>query len=330
MAPRLSYTARHEIWPIAAPFTIARGSKSSADVVVVELICEDARGRGEAVPYARFGDSVEGVLATLESLGTIIEDGITRDQVAALLGPGAARNALDCALWDLEAKRAGRPVWSLAGLPRPKPLMTAYTISLASPGAMAEAARRAKAYPLLKIKLGGGESDAARARAVREAAPAARLIVDANEGWSMAQLKAIAPLLHDLGFELIEQPLAAGADEALADFASPVPLCADESCRDAASLEAVAGRYGYVNVKLDKSGGLSAALDLVARARALGLGIMIGSMVSTSLGVAPACLLGPFADFIDLDGPLLLKRDRPGGLRFDGAVMAPPAPDLWG
>ncbi len=329
MAPRLSCIARHESWPIAGKFTIARGTKTRADVVVVELMDKDARGRGEAVPYARFGDSIEGVLATLESLGPTIEGGITRERLAALLGPGAARNALDCALWDLEAKRAGRPVWSLAGLPEPKPLMTAYTISLASPGAMAEAARRANLYPLLKIKL-GGDSDAACARAVREAAPAARLIVDANEGWSIAQLEAIAPLLHGLGVELIEQPLPAGEDGPLADFTSPVPLCADESCRGGDTLDAVAERYGYVNVKLDKSGGLSGALDLIARARALGLGIMIGSMVSTSLGVAPATLLGPFADFVDLDGPLLLARDRPEGLRFDGAVMAPPTPDLWG
>ena len=329
MVSGLSCIARHESWPLAAPFTIARGSKSRADVVVVELIGENARGRGEAVPYPRFGDSVEGVLATLESLRPTVESGITRDRLAALLGPGAARNALDCALWDLEAKRAGRPVWSLAGLPRPKPLLTAYTISLARPGAMAEAARRANLYPLLKIKLGGA-SDAACARAVREAAPAARLIVDANEGWSLAQLEAMAPVLRDLGVELIEQPLPAGEDGPLADFASPVPLCADESCRGIDTLDAVVDRYDYVNVKLDKSGGLSGALDLVARARALGLGIMIGSMVSTSLGVAPATLLGSFADFVDLDGPLLLARDRPEGLRFDGAVMAPPAPDLWG
>lgn len=323
-------SAAVEIWPIAGAFTIARGRKTEARVVTVRVSAAGHEGRGEAVPYARYGESVVGVLA---QIAAVAEHRAALDRIAlqGMLPPGAARNALDCALWDLAAKQAGLPVWRLAGLPAPRPAVTAYTITLDAPAAMAQAAARAAHRPLLKIKLGGGAEDPARIRAVRAAAPRARLIVDANEGWSLDQLAAFVPILRECGVELIEQPLPAAEDAALGTFASPVPLCADESCHDSASLSALRGRYAFVNVKLDKAGGLTEALRLCAAARAQGFGLMLGCMVATSLAMAPAMLLAAAADFVDLDGPLMLARDRDAGLRYDpDGTVHPPAPALWG
>lgn len=317
-----------ETFPIAGGFSIARGSKLEARVVTVELREGDARGRGESVPYPRYGESPEGVRDTIERLRAELEAGLDRGELQSRLPGGAARNAVDCALWDLEAKRTGRRVWQLAGLDEPAPCVTAYTLSLDTPAAMAAAARAAEDRPLLKLKL-GDHADLDRVRAVRTAAPQARMIVDANEAWTLDTLRALAPELADLGVELIEQPLPAAADRQLEAFPSPVPLCADESCHDRASLDAL-GAYAFVNVKLDKTGGLTEALDLIAAARKTGQRVMVGCMVGTSLSMAPATLLAPQARYVDLDGPLLLERDRDPALHYEGSTVHPPAPDLWG
>ena len=324
-----SLTARAERWPIAGAFTIARGSKTLAEVVVVELTEGAARGRGEAVPYARFGESLETTLAQIEALRAPLEAGCDAAGLQRLIGPGAARNALDCALWDLEAKRSGVHAWARAGLPRMDAITTAFTLSLAAPEAMAAAARAAAARPLLKLKIGGPD-DLDRVAAVRAAAPGSALIVDANEALSFDDLRRLAPDFARLGVRLIEQPLPAGEDEALEGYASPVPLCADESARTSGDLTACARRYVCVNIKLDKTGGLTEALAMAAEARALGLTIMAGCMVATSLAMAPAMLIAQHAAFTDLDGPLLLARDRQPGLVFEGSRIQPPSPELWG
>jgi len=315
-------------WPLAARFAISRGSKTEAEVIVAEIHDGDMRGRGECVPYARYGETVEGVRAAIASLAPRIEAGLERAALQSALPAGAARNAVDCALWDLAAKRAQRRAWEIAGLPAPRPATTAYTISLDTPEAMAEAARGA-AFPLLKLKLGAAD-DAARLCAVRAARPDARLIVDANEGWQRDDLAAKFTACAEAGVEMIEQPLPAGDDRALLEVARPVPVCADESVHDRASLAALAGKYDLVNIKLDKAGGLTEALLLAEAAERAGFGIMVGSMVGTSLGVAPALLLADRARYVDLDGPLLLARDRPEGLRYSGAEISPPMPALWG
>lgn len=300
-------------------------------MVVIDIEDEDGRGRGrgEGVPYPRYDESVEGVLAQIDAVRDDIEAGIDRTQLQTRLPPGAARNAVDCALWDLEAKASGQRVWTLAGLPEPHPVTTAYTISLDTPEAMAAAAQEAAARPLLKLKIGGAH-DLDRVEAVRAAAPQARLIVDANEALSFEELVRLAPAFASLGVELIEQPLPAGADEALEQYDSPVTLCADESLHTRAELDACARRYGAINVKLDKTGGLTEALALLRSAQDLGLKLMIGCMVSTSLSIAPALVCAQDAVVVDLDGPLLLARDRTPGLRFDGSIIAPPDPALWG
>ncbi len=324
-------SVREEVWPLARPFTISRGSKTEARVVVVDIEDEDGygRGRGESVPYPRYDETVEGVLAQIDALREEIEAGLDRERLQTHLPAGAARNAVDCALWDLEAKASGRRVWTLAGLPEPRAVLTAFTISLDTPEAMAEAAREAADHPLLKLKLGGAH-DIDRVRAVRAAAPQARLIVDANEALSFDDLVGLAPEFARLGVALIEQPLPAGADEALENYDSPVTLCADESLHTRADLDACTRRYGAVNVKLDKTGGLTEALALIREARGRGLELMVGCMVSTSLSIAPAMLCAQDAAIADLDGPLLLARDRMPGLRFDGSSIAPPDPALWG
>ena len=318
-----------EAWPIAGSFTISRGSKTQADVVVVELQDGAHRGRGECTPYPRYGETAAGVVAAIEALRQPLLEGLDRSGLQRLLPGGAARNGLDCAFWDLEAKQSGRPAYVLAGLAAPGPVNTAYTISLGTPDAMAEAARAAAARPLLKIKL-GGDDDPARIRAVRNAAPAAELIVDANEGWTPENLAANLAACADVGVTLIEQPLPAGDDAALAAVAHPIPICADESVHDRATLARLKGKYEAVNIKLDKAGGLTEALALAEEATRLGFEIMVGSMVATSLAVAPAMLLAQRARVVDLDGPLLLARDRPEGLRFEGSRMYPPKPALWG
>lgn len=318
-----------ETWPIAGHFAISRGAKTEARVVVAELSDGKFRGSGECVPYARYGESAEGVVAALERLAPAVADGLTREGLQRAMPPGAARNALDCAFWDLAAKRSGTPVHELAGLPPPRPLTTAFTISLSTPEAMAQAARAASARPLLKIKLGSA-GDAERIAAIRAAVPAAELIVDANEGWTPETLAANFAACAAAGVTLIEQPLPADADDALRSIARPVPVCADESAHDRASLAALAGKYDAVNIKLDKTGGLTEALAMDLEARRLGLMTMAGCMVATSLAMAPAMLIAQTARFVDLDGPLLLARDRADGLIYKGSLVQPPAPALWG
>lgn len=318
-------TVETEVFPLARVFTISRGSRTEARVLTVSVEAEGVRGRGECVPYARYGETLESVRDQVQSLPAAFD----RAELQGLLPPGAARNAVDCALWDWEAKRAGRRAWELAGLPAPGPELTAFTLSLDAPEAMrAEAARQA-GRPLLKIKLGGA-GDLDRLRAVRAGAPRSRIIVDANEGWTPEGYAALAPALVELGVEMVEQPLPAGADEALAGMARPLPVCADESCHDRASLAGLAGKYDMVNIKLDKTGGLTEALALRAAAEAAGFGIMVGCMVGSSLAMAPAVLVAQGAAIVDLDGPLLLALDRPAGLVYDEAGVHPPEPELWG
>jgi len=326
---RRKLALRHESWPIAGRFTISRGSRTTAEVIVAEIQEGRALGRGECVPYARYGESIASVTSAIEAIGPQVESGLGRDELLGALPAGAARNALDCALWDLEAKLAHRPVWELAGIEPPAPVTTAYTLSLDTAEKMGAAAFAQSGRPLLKLKLAGPE-DLDRVRAVRANAPKARLIVDANEGWTAADYAALAPQLAELGVALIEQPLPAGGDEALSALPHPVPVCADESCHDRASLPRLAGRYEAVNIKLDKTGGLTEALALRAEARAQGYRIMVGCMLGTSLAMAPALLLAEGADVVDLDGPLLLAKDRWPGLAYDGSRVAPPAPGLWG
>jgi L-alanine-DL-glutamate epimerase-like enolase superfamily enzyme len=321
--------ARVERWPLAEAFVISRGSKTEAEVVVAEIADGAHRGRGEAVPYARYGETVEGVLEQIESVRPRLEAGADRAELQDLLPPGAARNALDCALWDLEAKRAGVRAWTLAGRPRLDPVKTCFTISLGPPEAMAEAARANARRPMLKLKIGGPD-DLEGVAAVRAAAPRTRLLVDANEALSFEDLRRLAPEFARLDVKLLEQPLPAGEDGALEGYASPVPLCADESLHTRAELAVCAARYGLINIKLDKTGGLTEALALAAEARALGLGLMIGCMVATSLAMAPAMILAQGAQYVDLDGPLLLVRDREPGLAIAGSLIEPPSPDLWG
>jgi L-alanine-DL-glutamate epimerase-like enolase superfamily enzyme len=318
-----------ERWPIAGAFRISRGAKTEAEVVVASVTADGFTGRGECVPYKRYGETIDGVVAAIERLGPPLEWGLSRLELQAALPPGAARNALDCALWDLEAKRAGTTVFELAGLPAPHAVTTAYTLSLDAPDLMGLAAARA-GKPLLKLKLGGDGADLDRVAAVHAAAPQARLIVDANEAWAPGDVVRLAGEMARHGVTLIEQPVPADLDAALEGLQSPVALCADESFHVTADLERLARRYSHVNVKLDKTGGLTEAIAAAARARELGLGLMIGCMVGTSLGMAPAALLAGGADYVDLDGPLLLARDRTPGLRYEGAVMYPPTPALWG
>jgi L-Ala-D/L-Glu epimerase len=320
---------RRDSWPLAKPFTISRGSRTVAEVVVAELSAGALRGRGEGVPYGRYGERVDGVVAALEGMSDAIAGGLGRAALQAAMAPGAARNALDVAFWDLEAKRTGTSVWALAGIDEPKPVVTAYTLSVDTPERMAAAAREEAHRPLLKLKLtGAGDLD--RVRAVRAGAPKATLIVDANEAWTFDHLRDYGPILAELGVALIEQPLPAGQDEALAALPHPVPLCADESCHTSADLPELVGRYDYVNIKLDKTGGMTEALILLNAARAGGFKIMVGCMVGSSLAMAPAMLLAQRAEFVDLDAPLLLARDRQPGLRYEGSVVYPPKPNLWG
>jgi L-alanine-DL-glutamate epimerase-like enolase superfamily enzyme len=326
----LSLFVRTERWPIAGGgFAISRGAKTEAVVLVAELSDGRHRGRGECVPYARYGETIGGVIDALAVMQNPLARGLDRAGLQDALRPGAARNALDCALWDLEAKRSGRPVHALAGLPAPKPLVTAFTLSFGPPQAMAEAAAAAATRPLLKVKL-GGPGDPDRIGAVRRAAPHAELIVDANEGWRADNLADNLAACAAAGVTLVEQPLPADADAALASIARPIPVCADESAHDRGSLAALAGRYDAVNIKLDKTGGLTEALAMAAEAERRGFDIMTGCMVATSLAMAPAMLVAQRARLVDLDGPLLLEHDRPDGLRYDGSIVHPPTPALWG
>jgi len=329
MPLHLTLTVRTESWPIAGSFTISRGAKTEAVVIVAELTDGRHRGRGECVPYARYGETAAGVAAALQAMTGDLANGLDRAALQSAMQPGAARNALDCAFWDLEAKRAGKPAYALAGLEAPKPLVTAYTISIGAPQTMADAARAAASRPLLKIKL-GAPGDPERIAAVRRAAPQSELIVDANEGWSADNLAENLDACSKAGVTLIEQPLPADNDGALASAKRSIAICADESVHDRATLPALVGRYDAVNIKLDKTGGLTEALAMADEAQRLGLRIMTGCMVATSLAMAPAMLVAQRARVVDLDGPLLLAKDRPDGLRYDGSLVHPPTPGLWG
>lgn len=315
--------------PLHTAFAISRGSKMCAETVQVELAAGRFSGRGEGVPYARYGETVDGVMAAIEAVRPELEAGAGRAEIADLLPPGAARCALDCALWDLQAKQSGRPVWQAMGLTDPPhPVETAMTIGLDAPAAMADAARTVPGA-LLKLKL-GGPGDMARVAAVHEARPDARLILDGNEAISPADLGALAGEAAGLGVVLIEQPLPAGGDSALRRGTCAVPICADESAHTAADIPDLAERYDAVNIKLDKTGGLTAALEMLDAARRAGLTVMVGCMVAGSLSMAPALLLAQAADFADLDGPLWLTDDIANGLSYAGGTVAPPSPDLWG
>jgi len=321
---------REEAWNIEGGFNISRGRRSVAEVVTVEIHQNGVRGRGECVPYRRYGETKESSAAEIERLRLPLEDGsLDRESLQSLMGPGAARNALDCALWDLEAKLTDVPVWQLAGLPQPRPFVTAYTISLGTPKEMGASALKHAARPLLKLKL-GGENDIARVRAVRENAPATTIIVDANEAWTPVMVSEYGGELAKLGVKLVEQPLPAGSDSVLDGLGRAVPVCADESFHDYDSIREVAHRYDFVNVKLDKTGGLTEAIKVVSAAKEIGLGVFVGCMVGTSLGMAPAALLGPLAAYVDLDGPLLLSEDRENGFVYENSLMKPASRELWG
>ena len=329
MKPDRELSVSLERWPIRGGFTISRGSKREAVVVVATIRDGAFEGHGECVPYARYGESVEGVVQAIEACAPAMAQGLDRTHLQDMLPPGAARNALDCALWDLEAKMSGRSVAELAGLAPLHAVETAFTLSLTSPEDMAARALAAAHYRLLKLKL-GGDGDEERLAAVRQAVPDARLIADANEAWRPSDLERLLAAAKAARVELIEQPLPAGDDALLQHIARVVPLCADESVHDRASLATIAKRYDAVNVKLDKTGGLTEALATAAEARRLELKIMVGCMVATSLAMAPSLLLAQDADFVDLDGPLLLDRDRVPGLAYTSGTVMPPPAALWG
>lgn len=327
MSRALSITA--ESFPIAGSFTISRGSKTEA--LVVTCVIRDGQhvGSGECVPYGRYGETIEGVVAQIESIRAALEAGAAQDDLAALLPAGAARNAVDCALWDLEAKTTKVPVWTIICDDAPSPLTTAFTLSLGDAEQMGAQAIAQAARPVLKVKVGSSD-DEARIRAVRAGAPNSRIILDANEGWSDENVVRHMAIAAECSVSLIEQPLPAGRDGMLADIARPVPVCADESLHTRADLARLRSRYDAINIKLDKTGGLSEAILLKEDAQKLGFQIMVGCMVGTSLAMAPAVLLAQGAEFVDLDGPLLLARDRDPALRYDGSLVYPPQPALWG
>lgn len=322
-------TVRHDRFPLRAPFRIARGVKTAADVVTVTIADGAACGWGEGVPYPRYGETIEGAIAAIEGVRDLIEANGTRTDLAAAMPASAARNAIDCALWDLEARIASTSVATLAGVPPVTALASAITIGIDTPEAMAAIAQDIAGVPLLKIKV--NRADAAdQIAAVRSVAPRPRLIVDPNESWQVEDVVRHLPLLRELRVDLLEQPVPAGEDEGLADLAGAISICADEALHTRADLDRLAGRYSHVNVKLDKTGGLTEALALAGEARARGFGVMVGCMVCSSLGIAPAMLVASGADFVDLDGPLWLMQDRTGGARDDAGTLRAPVPGFWG
>ena len=323
-------TIRVETWPVRGVFRISRGSQTEIVVVTVEIREGSVIGRGECRPYARYGETPESVMAAIEAIRQDLQEGLERDELRDYLAPGAARNAIDCALWDLAAKKIGQPVWKLAGLPPPQPLITAYTLSVDSPENLVATARSQKWRPLLKLKLAGQRDDLQCVAAVRANAPASRLIIDANEAWSQRDYEDLTPELVRLGVEMLEQPFPAGSDACLASLPKLLPVCADESCRDTKSLDRLIGLYDIVNIKLDKTGGLTEALQMKALARQRGFEVMVGCMVGTSLAMAPAFFLAQGTRYVDLDGPLLLAKDRQPGLHFAGSQIFPPDGALWG
>ena len=324
----LTIEAREEVWPLKEVFRISRGSRTEAQVVFVTVSDGEHIGRGECVPIKRYGQSVQSVIAQIDSISR--ENNLDRQRLQKLLPASAARNALDCALWDLEAKRSGKRVWELANVPIVEQVATSFTISLDTPEKMADAASAAAKLPILKLKLGGDEPDLARIEAVRAAAPNARLLIDANESWSPRHYQNIVPELSELGVELIEQPFPAANDDVLQTLDHPIPVCADESCHTSADLPRLMNRFEAVNVKLDKTGGLTEALRLCDCARESGFKLLIGCMVCTSLGIAPARLLASGAEWIDLDGPLLLAHDRRHGLAYENGRIGLFSRQLWG
>lgn len=321
-------SVEQESFPIAGAFTISRGTKTEAEVIVCTIRENGRTGRGECVPYRRYGETMESVREAILAMAPRVEAGINRAELLDAMPGGAARNAIDCALWDLEAKKSGVSVASRLGI-APQALETAYTLSLGTPEAMAVQARANAGRPLLKVKI-GGEGDSERIRAVREAAPQSRLILDANEGWTDENVEENLAAAAALGVALVEQPLPAGRDSILGRIAHPVPICADESVHEAKDLGSLDGLYDAVNIKLDKAGGLTAALELRDEARKRGFAVMVGCMVGTSLAMAPAVLLAQGAEFVDLDGPLLLAKDREPALAYRGSLVSPPDPALWG
>jgi L-Ala-D/L-Glu epimerase len=327
----LKADVRCETWNYVTPFVIARGANSQVTVVIVTLSEGGGRGWAESCPVSRYGESPDSVVAQAAAMTAALQDGAEWDEIHDQFPAGAARNAVDCAMWDLRAKKSGRRVWELLGLAEPEPVATVFTIGLDTPDAMAaSAAAKSRIHATLKVKLGDGGDDLARMRAVREAAPKSRLIVDANEGWDEAALAAMLPDLARLGIALVEQPLPAGREDALADIPHLVPIGADESCHTVADLDRIAPLYDLINIKLDKSGGLTEAMRLKRAARDLGLATMVGCMAGTSLGVAPGVLVAQGCEFVDLDAPLLLGHDRDPRLCYDGDLVAAPAPELWG
>ncbi|WP_066793841.1 N-acetyl-D-Glu racemase DgcA [Sphingomonas soli] len=326
---RRTLRAQAEHFPLTQPFRISRGVKTQADVVTVSITDGEVTGRGEGVPYPRYGESIDTTLAAIVNVRAAIEGGAGRHALQKLLPPGAARNAVDCALWDLEARKSGKSVAEMIGAPEPARLASALTVVIDTPEAMAAAAKAIAGAPLLKIKVDANDPEA-QIRAVRAAAPDCRMIVDPNESWDEALLRAIEPLLVELRIDLLEQPVPAGADEWLEGFASKVPICADEAVHVAADLDVVARRYQVVNVKLDKAGGLTAALELAHATHARGLGLMTGCMVSSSLSIAAALHVARMSDFVDLDGPIWLAEDRAGGVRDEGGMLLPPVQGFWG
>jgi L-alanine-DL-glutamate epimerase-like enolase superfamily enzyme len=316
-------------WEYRSVFRISYRARTHAETLVVELRDGDARGRGEAMCVSYRGETPESLLEQVAAVAKDLSQGLTRAELQTRMPQGGARNAVDCALWDLEAKRAGRRAWELAGFRQVKAIQSDFTLSLDAPQAMAKAAATARDIPILKIKL-GGDGDVERVAAIRAARPDATLIVDANQAWSEHQLREFVPQLAELGVKLIEQPLPVGEDDVLATFRSPIPLCADESCQTTDSLPVVRGKYQYVNIKLDKTGGLTEALRLASAARAQSFGLMVGCMGGTSLSMAPAFIIAQSCDFADLDGPLLLKADVAHGMRYEAGRLAPPEPALWG
>lgn len=322
-------SARLEIWPLKEPFHISRGVRTETRVVRAELNHCGVSGYGEAVPYARYGETTDSVITRIEDVAAAVEEGISPEELQAILPPGAARNAVDCALWDMMSRWKEIPVWQLLHLPGPASVTTAVTISIGKAEDMAEKALHYKDFPLLKVKL-DAENIRERITAIRSAAPNPRIILDPNESWSMEHLTDLNNFLEEMNISLLEQPLAAGHDDDLRYFSGSIPICADESCHTRQDLEGLTGKYQVINIKLDKTGGLTEAVKLKQQAEAMGFGIMIGCMVATSLAMAPAMLLAPGADFVDLDGPLLIKEDRRNGLDITQGHIAVPSPELWG
>ena len=325
-----SFNIHIEAWPLAGAFRISRGTRRVSDVLMVEVNDGNYVGRGECFPYARYGEDIDSVQKQLNSVRSEIEHGLDRQALLNILAPGAARNAVDCALWDLEAKRAGVRVWDLADLPAPEPVTTVYTLGVDEPAIMGERARENSDRPRLKLKMTGDGADLERVRNIHKNAPNARLVVDANEGWTIEQYLEYAPQFKELGVEMIEQPLPSTDDEQLSGVDRPIPVCADESCHDRATLKSLAGKYDMINIKLDKTGGLTEALNLRDAALKQGLSIMVGCMIGTSLAMAPGILVAQAATIVDLDGPLLLAEDRNPGLSFTGSLIHQPEPRLWG